>query len=253
MLRKIIQINEELCDGCGECEIGCSEGAIKVINGKAKLVKEEYCDGFGDCLKECPRGAIRIITKEAAAFNENITKENLLKTKGYEAVWKMEESMKRHQESDSNNIQHAGCPGSRAHVLIDKKPVENNKENNSALRNWPVQLTLLPMKAPYYENADILIAADCCAHTFSNFHEKFLNNRTLAIGCPKLDDINTYQIKLSKIFGENNIKSVTVLYMEVPCCTGIVRAAAKAISDSGKSIPFKSIKLSLKGDILQEN
>ena len=256
MLRKIITINEDLCNGCGDCVTGCSEGAIAIIEGKAKLVKEEYCDGFGDCISNCPTGAIVIEERESEAFDENAAKKYLLETQGEAAVKKMEDAMKRHEQKinipvmDSEKHPHSGCPGKQS-MFIGKDSQEVNVDYvPSKLQNWPVQLHLLPLKAPYYKNANLLLAADCCAFAYGNFHSEFMTNRITAIGCPKLDDMQTYFEKITAIFANNDIDSVTVAYMEVPCCGGIVKLAEESVKQSRKNIPIKKIRIGIKGNIL---
>lgn len=220
MKRKIIRIDEELCNGCGNCVTACSEGALQIVDGKARLVKEDFCDGFGDCIGECPTGALTIEEREARPFDEEATKGYLLKTQGKEAVWRIEEAQRKHIEPQ--------------------------------LRNWPIQITLIPLRAPYYEDADLLVAADCCAYSCAGFHNDFIKGRTLAIGCPKLDNAGGYRDKLATILSENNIRSVTVAYMEVPCCMGLVRLVEEAVRQSGKDIPVRKIKIGIKGEILSD-
>jgi len=197
MIRKIIKIDEERCNGCGACATACHEGAIEMSNGKAKLTREDYCDGLGDCLPTCPTGAITFEEREAPAYDE-------------EAV------LKAKQQKTSNLLQ------------------------------WPVQIKLLPTKAPYFEGADILIAADCTAYAYGNFHNEFICNRVTLIGCPKLDE-GEYTEKLAEIIKNNNIKSVTVARMEVPCCGGIEYAAKRALQISGKVIPCRVVTISIDG------
>jgi ferredoxin len=252
MKRKIITINEYLCDGCGNCVSACSEGALQIVDGKAKLVKEDFCDGFGDCIGECPTGALKIEERDSRPFDIEATKDYLLNTKGKEAVWKMGEAQKKHESKEQKTMP-CGCPGSMVQTLNVEKttPVTASQKSESQLRNWPVQITLLPLKALYYKNADLLVAADCCAYAYGGFHGDFIKGHALAIGCPKLDNANSYKEKLAAILGENNIQSITVTYMEVPCCTGLVKLVANAIRESGKNIPFKRIKIGIKGEVFQ--
>ena len=251
MKRKIITINEELCDGCGNCVSACSEGALQIVDGKAKLVKENFCDGFGDCIGECPTGALIIEEKESKPFDLEATKGYLLKTKGEEAVWRMEEAQKKHELKDHTPMA-CGCPGSMAKTLQIKTPSDEvtHQESEPQLRNWPVQISLLPLKAPYYQGADLLVAADCCAYAYAGFHGSFIKGHTLAVGCPKLDNANAYKEKLAVILGENDIKSVSVAYMEVPCCMGLVKLVEDAIRESGKNIPVKKTRIGIQGQIL---
>jgi NAD-dependent dihydropyrimidine dehydrogenase PreA subunit len=255
MKRKIITINEELCDGCGNCVSSCSEGALQIVNGKAKLVKEDFCDGFGDCIGGCPTGALVIEERESKAFDIEATKVYLLKTKGKEAVWKMEEAQKKHEPHEAQKPMPCGCPGSMTQVLSVSAPV--TKQGHSSfepqLRNWPVQLHLLPLKAPFYEGADLLVAADCCAYAYAGFHSDFIQGRTLAIGCPKLDNAEAYKEKLAAIIAGNDVKSVSIAYMEVPCCGGLVKLVEEALKASGKKIPLKKTKIGIKGGIVESN
>lgn len=224
MIRKIIKIDEEKCNGCGICAEACHEGAIDIIDGKAKLTREHYCDGLGDCLPACPLGAISFEEREAPAYD-------------HEAVMASQRAK-------------GGCPGSMSKAIdrIDfSSPLEYNKVSH--LKNWPVQIKLAPLQAPYFDNADILIAADCTAYSYADFHNSFIQGKITLIGCPKLD-MNDYSEKLSEIFSLNNIKSITVLRMEVPCCGGIEYAVKKAIETKGLNIPLKIITISIDGNIL---
>lgn len=251
MKRKIITIDEGLCDGCGNCVSACSEGALRIIDGKAKLVKEDFCDGFGDCIGECPTGALMIEEKESKPFDIGATKEYLLKTRGEEAVLKMVEAQTKHG-ADAHQPLPCGCPGSMAQVLNIPAPVSKPglRQTGSQLRNWPVQIHLLPLKAPYYQGADLLVAADCCAYAYAGFHEDFIGGGTLAIGCPKLDNAGAYKEKLAAILGGNDIKSVTIAYMEVPCCGGLVKLVEEAVKESGKKIPVKKRKIGIRGEVI---
>lgn len=200
MKRKIISINEKLCDGCGNCVSACSEGAIQIINGKAKLVREDFCDGFGDCIGECPKGALTIEEKESKPFDERATKEYLLGTRGKEAVQRMEEAQKKHAIKESHVLP-CSCHGNLSQKInsIAKSGISTHKKTESQLRNWPVQINLLPLKAPYYENADLLVAADCCAYAYADFHSDFIRDHILLIGCPKLDNTKAFKEKLTGI------------------------------------------------------
>ena len=231
MIRKIIKIDEEKCNGCGACAAACHEGAIGMVNGKAKLMREDYCDGLGDCLPACPTGAITFEEREAPEYNE-------------EAVKKA----KRHRAAA---MFHGGRPGSRSMVIEHKNKASKSADtvSESRLRQWPVQIKLVPVTAPYFENADLLISADCAAYAYGNFHADFIKNRITLIGCPKLDDTD-YSEKLSEIIALNNIKSVTVVRMEVPCCGGIENAAKQAVKRSGKFIPWHVVTISTDGRIL---
>jgi NAD-dependent dihydropyrimidine dehydrogenase PreA subunit len=256
MKRKIITINEELCDGCGNCVSSCSESALQIVHGKAKLVKEDFCDGFGDCIGGCPTGALVIEERESKPFDIEATKEYLLATQGKEAVWKMEDAQKKHEEKEHAPKGGAplpcGCPGSMAQTIQMSRPAAKAIGEKLApqLRNWPVQITLLPVKAPYYKDSDLLVAADCCAYAYAGFHNEFIQGHTLAIGCPKLDNAGAHKEKLTAILSENDIKSVTIAYMEVPCCGGLVRLVEDAVKDAGKKIPVKKRKIGIQGQIV---
>jgi ferredoxin len=249
--RKIITIDAELCDGCGMCVSACSEGALQIIDGKAKLVKEDFCDGFGDCMGECPTGALKIIERESKPFDINATKEYLLKTQGKEAVQRMEEAQKKHKEKEHKPLA-CGCPGNVVQLIgRDRSTVAfQEKALKPQLRNWPVQIHLLPVKAPFYEKATLLVAADCCAYSYAGFHDDFIKGRTLAIGCPKLDNAEAYKEKLTAILRENDIETLTIAYMEVPCCGGLVRLVDEALRESDKDIPSKKIKIGINGQII---
>jgi Fe-S-cluster-containing hydrogenase component 2 len=239
VLRNIVRIDEEKCTGCGLCIIACAEGALQIVNGKAKLVSEKYCDGLGACLGECPVGAITIETREAEEFDE-------------EAV---EEHLKRKQSVPTVHHTHTvlqSCPSTQVmhfeRNLTEKETVNIQEKRESMLSQWPVQLTLLPPNAPFFENADLLIAADCVPFAYANFHNDFLRGRTLVVGCPKLDDAEFYKKKLTEIFKRSNIRSATVVNMEVPCCFSLYRLVKEALDSSGKNIPLKQEIISIKGD-----
>lgn len=238
MLRNIIKIDEEKCNGCGLCVSACHEGALQLIDGKARLVSESYCDGLGDCLPECPTGAIVLEERETAAYNE-------------EAVKKHMDKSKAQPEAPSP----CGCPGTHAKLLIKKQieatPLLPSENLPSQLGQWPCQLKLVPVNAPYLDNAHLLIAADCTAFAYPNIHQKFMRNKITLIACPKLDDID-YSEKLTAILKQNEIKSVTILRMEVPCCGGILQAAKNALSNCGKMIPWNVVTISTDGRILED-
>lgn len=234
MIRKIIKIDENKCNGCGACANACHEGAIAMINGKAKLIKDDYCDGFGDCLPSCPTGAISFEEREAAAYDEEAVK------------MRMEE-----KKSVKKSPCSGGCPGSSMRELRhdDEQEITPTTKVRSNLRQWPVQIKLVPVNAPYFDNANLLIAADCTAYAYGNFHNDFMKNKITLIGCPKLDSVD-YSEKLTEIIKYNNIKSVTVTRMEVPCCGGIENAVKKALQESGKFIPWQVVTISNDGRIL---
>ena len=238
MIRKIIHIDEDKCNGCGLCATACHEGAIDIIDGKAKLVRENFCDGFGDCLPGCPTGAITFEEREAPAYDEAAVQESKKKKE-------LQEKMK--------HLHEGGCPGSRMRMLEQPGEAGSNiaepMRQAPQLRNWPVQIKLAPINAPYFNNAKLLIAADCTAYAYANFHQEFMKGKITLIGCPKLDSVE-YSKKLTRIIAENNIKSVTVLRMEVPCCGGLEHAAVTALKNSGKFIPWQVVTISIDGKIL---
>lgn len=233
MIRKIIKIDEEKCNGCGACANACHEGAIGMVGGKAKLMKDDYCDGFGDCLPACPTGAISFEEREAAAYDE--------------------EAVKAKKATENKPHPHmGGCPGMAMRSFAPKKEAAvptNDAQSVSQLRQWPVQIKLAPINAPYFDGANLLIAADCTAYAYAKFHDKFIRNRITLIGCPKLDSTD-YSEKLTEIIKSNDIKSLTVVRMEVPCCGGIEAAAKKALLASGKFIPWQVVTISCDGNIL---
>lgn len=239
--RKIIKIDEEKCDGCGLCVPSCAEGAIQIIDGKARLVSEIYCDGLGACLGECPMGAITIEERVAAAFDEKATEQHL-------AV-----------KESTPSVAH-GCPSERVtqfepeappSLVKDQSPVASphSASPRSTLAHWPVQLTLVPPKAPFLQGADLLLAADCAPFAYANFHQDFLKDHSLLIACPKLDNMEAHVKKLTDILQQSSVKSLTVLHMEVPCCFGLVFMAKQALQASGRDIPFRDVKIGIKGDI----
>ncbi len=241
MIRQIIHIDEEKCNGCGLCAEACHESAIAIIDGKAKLIRDDYCDGMGDCLPNCPTGAISFETREAAAYDEAAVEEN---KKRKQAI--MQESKVQLPHS---------CPGS-AMRQMNRQSAHNASENTAAcesvsmLTNWPVQIKLAPIQAPYFNGAKLLIAADCTAYSYAAFHKDFIKGKTTLIGCPKLDDID-YSEKLTEIIRNNDISSVTIVRMEVPCCGGLEIAAKKAIQASGKFLPWQVVTISIDGNIIE--
>ena len=246
MKRKIIKIDNEKCNGCGACAAACHEGAIAMVDGKARLMREDYCDGLGDCLPACPVGAISFEEREAPAYNEEAVKA----AKAAKAAVKAE--AKPAEKGCKEEILPCGCPGSHAKAICrDDVPLSASPRGSveSRLSQWPVQIKLVPVNAPYFSKADVLIAADCTAYAYGNFHNDFIRGRITLIGCPKLDE-GDYSEKLTRIFSENSIKSVTVVRMEVPCCGGIERAVRQALSDSGKDIPLQVVTVSADGRIL---
>lgn len=235
VIREIISIDKEKCNGCGLCINACHEGALRLIDGKAELISDSYCDGLGNCLPECPTGAIQIVRREADKFDE-------------EAVKARMDSAKK--ESAACGSAPGGCPSSHA-ISFDKTPKPSATQAacmQSELRQWPVQIKLAPTNAPFFDNAKLLIAADCTAYAHPNIHSMMRNKITL-IGCPKLDEID-YSVKLSEILKHNNIESITIVRMEVPCCGGIVNAVKTALLNSGKLIPWNVITIATSGEII---
>ena len=252
MLRKIIKIDESKCNGCGACASACHEGAIAMVDGVAKLTREDYCDGLGDCLPACPTGAITFEMREAPAYDEAAVKRAQLEKK---------------LAQELGGGMPCGCPGSQAKAIKHEStesesvyassssptssvsPASSVQAVSSRLSTWPVQIKLAPVNAPYFSGADLLIAADCTAYAYGNFHNDFIKNRVVLIGCPKLDE-GDYSEKLTAIIAGNDIKSVTVVRMEVPCCGGIEMAVKRALQESGKFIPWQVVTVSTDGKVL---
>ena len=236
MKRRIIHIDEERCNGCGACAAACHEGAIGMVDGKAKLLRDDYCDGLGDCLPACPAGAITFVEREAAAYDEQAVLAN------------------KQEKAQAQLYTHGGCPGSRMRMLRQQAEKEDVlageinfvKAPASQLAQWPCQIKLVPTNAPYFNGAKLLIAADCTAYAYANMHQEFMRGKVTIIGCPKLDDID-YSEKLTTIIRDNDIKEVTIVRMEVPCCGGLEMAAKKAIQESGKFIPWQVVTISIDG------
>lgn len=229
MIRRIIQIDGEKCNGCGACAAACHESAIGMIDGKAKLLRDDYCDGLGDCLPSCPTGAITFVEREAAAYDEAAVLAN---------------QKKAHAAG--------GCPGSRMRQMrreINEETTTAVVKPQSQLQQWPVQIRLVPTSAPYFEGAKLLIAADCAAYAYANFHEDFIKGKIVLVGCPKLDSVD-YSEKLEEIIRNNNIASVTIARMEVPCCGGLEMATKKALQNSGKFLPWQVVTISVDGKLL---
>ena len=231
MKRRIIHIDEEKCNGCGACAAACHEGAIAMVDGKARLIRDDYCDGLGDCLPACPAGAITFVEREAAAYNAEAVKENMMKKK-----------LGGHQ---------GGCPGSRLMTMNreENAPSAQPAEMQSRLRQWPVQIKLVPVNAPYFDGADLLIAATCSAFAYGDFHRDFIRGRITLVGCPKLDGVD-YAEKLAEIIRNNDVKSVTVVRMEVPCCGGLELMVKNALQSAGKWIPWQVVTISCAGEKL---
>ena len=246
MIRKIVTIDETLCDGCGLCAPACAEGAITIVDGKARLAADNLCDGLGACLGECPRDAIRIIEREAPEFDVVAVEKHLQATLPGTAAAGPDHGKPSHSAG-------GGCPGSRVLDFTKKRSEERapgaDEREPSRLAQWPVQLSLVPATAPYFQDADLLIAADCVPFAMASFHRELLAGKAVVIGCPKLDDNRFYQEKLTEIFRTAGIRSVTVVRMEVPCCGGIVIAARNALAASGKEIPFREVTITIGGEI----
>ena len=237
MKRRIIEIDREKCNGCGACAAACHEGAIAMVDGKAKLMRDDYCDGLGDCLPACPTGAIAFVEREAAAYDEKAVLENRQKKMRKEGM-----------------TLPCGCPGTQSKTIqraecAGEEPSYMNTKPVSRLSQWPVQIKLVPVNAPYFDGAKLLIAADCTAYACAAFHEEFIRGRITLVGCPKLDGVD-YSEKLTEIIRNNDIKSVTVVRMEVPCCGGLENAAKTALQNSGKFIPWQVVTISTDGRIV---
>ena len=235
MKRRIIEIDQDKCNGCGACAAACHEGAIAMVDGKARLMRDDYCDGLGDCLPACPTGAITFVEREAAAYDEQAVMEN-----------------KQRKMRNEGMTLPCGCPGSQSRNIQrqDAPAVETPQaQQTSRLSQWPVQIKLVPVNAPYFDGARLLITADCTAYAYANFHEDFIKGRIVLVGCPKLDAAD-YSEKLEEIIRNNNIASVTIVRMEVPCCGGLEMAAKKALQNSGKFIPWQVTTISVDGKIL---
>ncbi len=233
MLRKIIKIDEKKCNGCGACAAACHEGAIEMVDGVAKLTREDYCDGLGDCLPACPTGAITFEEREAPAYDEDAVRQAKMQKFGVKLP--------------------CGCPGTQSKTIRRETSTALNEKIGSApsqLAQWPCQIKLVPVNAPYFEDANLLIAADCTAFAYGNFHQEFIRNHITLIGCPKLDE-GDYAEKLTAIIANNNIKSVKIVRMEVPCCGGIENAVKRALQASGKFIPWQVVTISTEGKILE--
>jgi len=275
--RTIIEIDENKCNGCGLCIPNCHEGALQIVDGKARLISDLFCDGLGACIGHCPQGAITTVEREAEPYDERKVMEENIIPKGENTIKAHLNHLKDHNQTKlldeafevldekginisegksslpkeenkmSDNLP-CGCPGT-AMREINPEESTNNVEQTSALRQWPVQLNLLPVSAPFFDNSHLLVAADCVPFANPNFHSKLLHGKSVVIGCPKLDDISAYEEKLTAIFKENNIKSVTVAIMEVPCCGGMLNAVENAVEASGKKIPVITETIGVNGSI----
>lgn len=248
-IRKIIQIDEEKCNGCGLCIPNCAEGAMQIVNGKAKLIHDKYCDGLGACLGHCPQDALHLIERDADEFDEEAVEE-LLASQGRAPLHQPEAKPQAHAHHGG------GCPGSRLMNLEREKAAEAASVSSGdievkikpQLTQWPVQLMLVPPTAPFLAGADLLVTADCVPFAYPNYHIDLLKGKKVVIGCPKLDDIDHYVQKLTAMVKQNDLKSITVAFMEVPCCMGIVMAVDKAVANSGKNIPVHKVKIGIGGE-----
>ena len=278
--REIITIDEEKCNGCGNCIPGCPEGALQIIDNKARLVSDLFCDGLGACIGDCPEGAISVIEREAEPYDEIKVIKNITK-QGKNVIKAHLEHLKNHGETrflkqaidylEENGIENplevevkeeasedklpCGCPGSSVRDMRDdERETEENTEvsQKSELKQWPVQIHLVPVNAPFFDGADLLITADCVPFAYGNFHRDFLKGKILLMGCPKLDDAGFYRDKITDIFKENDIKSITVVLMEVPCCFGLVKLVSDALAESGKDIPIEDITVKVNGEIREK-
>ena len=274
MIRKIIKIDEAKCNGCGLCATACHEGAIDIIDGKAKLVRENYCDGLGDCLPNCPTGAITFEEREAPAYDDSAVKKAQEENRSIAMNMTVEEIMQIEDENERRKLMiakmkeeghGAGCPGSRMMELKKQEEAESVQaqvdacgcanepvviqRNTARLAQWPCQIKLVPTVAPFFDGSKLLVAADCTAYAYANMHEDFMKGRNTIIGCPKLDDID-YSEKLTEIIDNNDIKDVTIVRMEVPCCGGLEFATKTALQNSGKFIPWQVVTISRDGRIL---
>jgi len=234
VLRKVVKIDEEKCNGCGACVPKCAEGALEIIDGKARLVSDKYCDGLGACLGECPQGAITIEEREAEGFSEEDAKHNV------------------HEKEHAKDELPCGCSGATVTQFARHETAEAVPEDavchHSMLGHWPVQLTLVPPTAPFLQRADLVLAADCVPFAYAGFHHDFLKDHALLVACPKLDDFQAHLSKLTEILRRSDVKSLTVVHMEVPCCSGLTHMAKQALRLSGKDIPLKEVTIGIKGD-----
>ncbi|MEJ2717906.1 MAG: 4Fe-4S binding protein [Deltaproteobacteria bacterium] len=242
--RKIIEIDEELCDGCGNCIVACAEGALELIDGKATLVSDVYCDGLGACLGECPTGALKIIEREAPEFDEEAVEERLA-------------SLKLGEKQTAEAPLPHGCPSARIQTIDRPTPCQTANEPvtyasaESALSHWPVQIRLIPPTAPFLKNADLLVTADCTPVAYAGFHRDFLDGKVVMVGCPKFDDTQSYLEKFTEIFKTADIHSITTVFMEVPCCHGLPTIVKRAMELAGKNIPMENIIIGVRGEILK--
>ena len=248
-MRKIVEIDEQLCDGCGMCAIACAEGALEIKDGKARLIKESYCDGLGACLSGCTRGAVKVIEREAGEFDPEAVEDHLEQQK------LTQQEQVEHKEFEAA----CACPSARVETFV-KGPLpqketapEELDENRSELSHWPIQIRLVPPGAPFLKEADLLVVSDCAPVAYPNFHRKFVKGKTVLLGCPKFDNAQEYVKKFAEIFRSAGIRSVTVIDMEVPCCSAMPAIVKKGMQEAGKSIPIKEVVISIRGEIIGHN
>ncbi|MBT8046669.1 MAG: hypothetical protein KJN67_05860 [Pontiella sp.] len=263
MKRKIIEINEELCNGCGDCIVGCAEGALQLVDGKAKLVKEDFCDGFGDCVGTCPTGALQIIEREAEAFDEEATIEHVRKTGGEEAVKRMLDAAVEHEANEEKTKMEppkmGGCPGMQVRMAQKKetaaKPATTSVEGGgqvikSDLDQWPIQLHLVPPTAPFFDGKELVVLSTCSPVASPDVHWRYVRGRSLVVACPKLDKTEGYVEKLAGIMAQNNIPKVIVVRMEVPCCGGLTAITQQAYTASGRTdLIVEEVTIGLDGEL----
>lgn len=230
-IRKIVKIDEEKCNGCGLCVPSCAEGALQIIDGKARLVKDQYCDGLGACLGECPQGAITIEEREAEEFDEDAAREHVARQKEVERALP------------------CGCPSTTVTQIEQPTPAVTEPRPTSFLGHWPVQLTLVPATAPFLRDADVVLVADCVPFAYPALHQDFLKGHAVLVACPKLDDFQAHQAKLADVLRRSGLKSLTVVHMEVPCCSGLTHMARQAMRASGREVPFKDVTIGIRGEV----
>jgi Fe-S-cluster-containing hydrogenase component 2 len=236
VVRKLIEIDEDLCTGCGQCVTSCAEGALEIVNGKAKVVRDRFCDGLGACIGECPEGALKIVERDVAEFDEAAVKEHMTE--------KAKHEKRRH-------IIGTSCPSAQPQILRTKHHAGSTKERESLLGQWPIQLMLVPETAPFLRDKELVVLADCAAVAYANLHERFIGGKAIVMGCPKFDNAQIYLKKLVGMIKNGGIKGLTVVHMEVPCCFGLQKIVEEAVSASGTMIPFHEIVVGIRGDILE--
>ncbi|HBG08387.1 MAG: 4Fe-4S ferredoxin [Geobacteraceae bacterium GWC2_58_44] len=253
MIRKIVHIDQDKCDGCGLCVPSCAEGAIRIVDGKAQIAADNLCDGLGACLGDCPQDAITIIERDAELFDEEAVEKHLHVQQAVAQVQEKPAATAAQERPAQPAQHHGGCPGSRAISFAPAAPATEapgTGSQPSRLAQWPVQLQLVPATAPYFQDADLLITADCVPFAYPDYHRDFLAGKAVVIACPKLDDLQAHTEKLTAIFRQSSIKSITVLRMEVPCCGGIVMATRQALAASGKEIPLREVTIGIRGEVV---